>query len=1127
MPLQIKFHGALGEVTGSTSFLKLVSSGSVYAVDCGSAHKREVLHEPAHPDNLPAGCKPGQLKGLFLTHAHADHIGMLLYWVKAGFRGPIYCTTETARFAFIACEDSLRILLRENPKADVGEAEKASAQKLLEDHVPLTPEIEVQVEPGLAVICYPTSHIVGCVGFQFSSSDASGAPRRVFFTGDVGTVEDETEACSMMRTRVRPKLPSDYVVTESTYGDKERSGDRSGKARLARMAEVLERGFRHGGQSKLIFPAFSLQRSQDILMDIYQVLSFNRAATGLASRVVPKVYLDSSLASSFMSVFRDVYRDGAAAGNHWVNPAASFFGDFAGDRAEIDLTLEKLLRFETVGACVRLYVCGEAMEVFSGPLPGGAQGPSIVICGSGMTKNGAIQRYLYDYVEDPFTTFVISGYVPPRSPGHFLAEIARMTAEVRATMVFDLKEDEKRNLPKKSLFASDIKSGCFSISDFYSGHADGPSICRYVLGTDIAENGLPKRVFLTHGEQASRAGLTRLMEARFDSLRSAGVKTPIIECPNPLWPWFDCGGDRWMEEEVVTTSLSVLVPASDDILNVALSVYDPAEIQLRQGQGILRRRANLAHSTTNLRVKSFSASHRKLIAETTYGGGDSLLEAGRVAFRWREVLNALQLQKSEYFAGHKLCATEQEFQEFERMRRNLILDGRQRLHGFVVAGKEAFAPEEISALESLLTPHVPFYVLDDQYLCRLNAALFADPDQPKLSKTEAYYVPLKLSDPFVPISRPFGWECLRNLLRKVAADEHVKSTRQLVMPSLSSRASRPVSSVGMPVEPAEGIPAERAVIPAEAYAALRIGDKVAVHVEAPFVNGKAKGMKLRVEKTRALGVIYGSNYIGGVFEHPVGAKIEVYVRMVDAPMRKAEFVLIRPMFNEGAVRLLGSSTGMVTWRQLADLIPCDVKRLPGLVGDYCKLCVDDYLSITPEKLVPAGSEAEIYETIVRGLALEKQKRTSLPPVPEPFTVEKMSRIIGVDWRAIDVLAAATYFKASTQEKLVEMAEAILAHSPAGQGQDVFPLEYKDLFHAACIEAAAARWAAVPVVRSEAPARPLPAPSYHVLRELASVWGLSPEALVLEAEHLGIELRSDTVLTVGQAARLSSGVWIGP
>lgn len=1120
MPIHLKFHGALGEVTGSTSFLKLTSSGSVYAVDCGSAHRRDILQEPAHPKNLPSGCKPDQIKGLFLTHAHADHIGMLLDWVKAGFNGPIYCTAETARFAFFACEDSLRILLRENPKADVGEVEKLAAQKLLENHVTCAPYQEISVEPGLSVGCFPTSHIVGCVGFQFAAVDASGSIKRVFFTGDVGTVEDEQETRSFMRTRMRPDKPSDFVVTESTYGDRLRKpGDRSGKARLERMAEVLERGFRHGAVSKLIFPAFSLQRSQDLLLDIFQVLSFNRAATGLSAGVVPKVYLDSSLASAFMSVFRDVYRAGQDGRNPWVNPSASFFGEFAGVPADIDEALEKLFSFGEPGACVRLYRNGEVVEVFSGSFTERAQGPSIVICGSGMTKNGAIQRYLYDYVEDPFTTFVISGYVPPKSPGFQLSEISKMSAEGRASTIFELKEDKKRSLPKKILFGSDLKSGCFSISDFYSGHADGPSVCRYVVGNDVEVIRPLKRIFLMHGEDSSRDGLARLMDGKLRSMLPASGMIPGIECPYPQSPWFDCGGDRWLEDVAITTKLSVLVPVSDDILTVALSVFDPTNIQRSQGQCVLTQKANQAISRTNLRVKSFNSSHHKLIAETTYAGVEGLLEAGRVAFRWREVLNALQLQKSDYFAGHKLCATELEFQEFEGVRRNLILDGKQRLHGFVVAGKNAFRPEEIAALESLLTPHVPLYVLDNKYLSRINAALFTGPDQPHLSKSSAYYVPVKVTDSFVPISRPFGWECLRNLLLKVASDAQIKSARQPALPASTKGVSRQAAPGGATVVPHEGIPPERVIIPAEAYEVLRVGQKLTVTVEAPFANGKGKGMKLRVNSTKALGVIYGVNYLGGVFDHPLGSAIDVYVRAVDPSMRKAEFVLKPLLFSDDAVQTLAASLGTVTWGKMSELIPCDLKRLVGFVGDYCKLLVDDYQSISPEKNVPLGREVEIYEAIVRGIEQDRMMRTSLPPPPEPFTMEKMARILGGEWQSSDVYTAARYFQGATQEKLILMANEVLSLSPSGKDADAFPLEHKDLFYAACVEATIARWGVVPVVQSEPPARPLPSPSYYVLRELAAIWAVTPASLLLESEGFGQELRTEVVLTVDQASQL--------
>ena len=136
-------------------------------------------------------------------------------------------------------------------------------------------------------------------------------------------------------------------------------------------------------------------------------------------------------------------------------------------------------------------------------------------------------------------------------------------------------------------------------------------------------------------------------------------------------------------------------------------------------------------------------------------------------------------------------------------------------------------------------------------------------------------------------------------------------------------------------------------------------------------------------------------------------------------------------------------------------------------------------------------------------------------------MEKMARNLGGEWQSSDVYAAARYFQGSTQEKLILMANEVLSRSPNGNDADAFPLEHKDLFYAACVEATIARWGVVPVVQSDPPARPLASPSYYVLRELASIWGVSPAELMLEAEELGLGLRTDIVLNAQEALRLGS------
>ena len=91
--MKIRFIGAVGTVTGSCTLLE--HGGEFFLVDCGSGQ------DSVANALTPLDFKPAELRSMFLTHAHLDHVGFLPRIVKQGFKLPVYCTPATRELAEI------------------------------------------------------------------------------------------------------------------------------------------------------------------------------------------------------------------------------------------------------------------------------------------------------------------------------------------------------------------------------------------------------------------------------------------------------------------------------------------------------------------------------------------------------------------------------------------------------------------------------------------------------------------------------------------------------------------------------------------------------------------------------------------------------------------------------------------------------------------------------------------------------------------------------------------------------------------------------------------------------------------------------------------------------------------
>ncbi len=386
----LSFYGAAGTVTGSCM---LVDTGSVrFLVDCGMFQGNKTVRA-LNDQKFPFD--PASLDFVILTHAHIDHTGLLPKLAKAGYRRPIHATTPTCDLLTFMMPDSAKIQEgnadRENRKRrrkgldDIDPLyTMADADTVLELLQPVRGyEIWFEPAPGIRVRYWNAGHILGSASAEIHFPDrTTGRTMRMLFSGDIGPEEKvfhpEPDAASGF----------DYLICESTYGDRERD-DYTLETRRQMLKAELVRGLAAGGN--VVIPAFAVERSQELLHDIGVLM---------ANREIPEatVFLDSPLAKNVTEVFIK----------------------HAGALDDIALPEERLFadpRF-------RLVESVEESKAIN-RIKGGA----IIISASGMADAGRIQHHIRNNVARRECTILFVGYQAPGTLGNVLtsgAEIVRI-----------------------------------------------------------------------------------------------------------------------------------------------------------------------------------------------------------------------------------------------------------------------------------------------------------------------------------------------------------------------------------------------------------------------------------------------------------------------------------------------------------------------------------------------------------------------------------------------------------------------------------------------------------------------------------------------------------------------------
>ena len=391
---------------------------------------------------------------VLLTHAHIDHSGMLPLLYARGFRGDVIATPATVDLCDIMLKDSAHIQMTEaewkNRKGQRAGKEPVvpiydmnDAEGVLEHFVSCDYDKVMDLCEGVKVKFSDAGHLLGSASIEVWINE-DGEERKIVFSGDIGNLN-------------RPiiKDPSyindaDYVVMESTYGDRYHNADVD---YVSELAGICQRTFDRGGN--VVIPAFAVGRTQEMLYYFRKIKE-----EGLIKGHSFEVYVDSPLAVEATQIFNE-------------NMAECF------DQEAMDLVRNGINPLRFPGLTLSI-TSNDSIAINSD------NKPKVIISASGMCEAGRIRHHLKHNLWRKECTVVFVGYQANGTLGRMLLEGA---SEVK-------------------LFGETIEVMAEIVKlEGVSGHADKAGLIKWITSFD---NRL-KQVFVVHGEDEVSTGFAKCL----------------------------------------------------------------------------------------------------------------------------------------------------------------------------------------------------------------------------------------------------------------------------------------------------------------------------------------------------------------------------------------------------------------------------------------------------------------------------------------------------------------------------------------------------------------------------------------------------------------------------------------
>ena len=437
-------------------------------IECGGKQDGSIYDNyKANRDTLEK-INAKEIDYILLGHAHIDHSFLLPAIVKRGFTGKIMTTRPTARLCKELWYDSHFIMdteckwltskrgIKAKPfyvEGDIGKTIDMLYECELNKEHELTPCIKIKL--------IPNRHILGSCSIEIYFKGENSHIKKLFYTSDLGNANLEKH---FVYPTQFDKINANVVICESTYGNKSREPitKKLRKNELKLMEKTIKDTLLRK-QGHVLFPAFSLDRTQNILCYLKDIFQRNEELSDC------QVIVDGRLTSKITEVYRKVL-----------------------DGEDLE-KLNQLLSWKNLRIIHDFRVTSAIIA---------DKKPKIVLSSSGFIQNGHIIEYCKSYVKSERNTIIFTGYSPEGSIASKLKKHEQEYIKI---------ENSNYRLKCETL---ELKS--------FSSHIQHDQIINLLTNSKITD-----KIILVHGENEARNCLREeLKESLANVSKTTNISVP-------------------------------------------------------------------------------------------------------------------------------------------------------------------------------------------------------------------------------------------------------------------------------------------------------------------------------------------------------------------------------------------------------------------------------------------------------------------------------------------------------------------------------------------------------------------------------------------------------------------------